>query len=105
MFKLFFANLKMTFRDKQAIFWSLLFPVMFIIIFGLFNFESIGDSKYIVIDRAMTELSEQFVEGFGEIEFLKREEFSGTVDEARELLKQGDIACHPGKFQHAGTVS
>ena len=91
MFKLFFANLKMTFRDKQAIFWSLLFPVMFIIIFGLFNFESIGDSKYIVIDRAMTELSEQFVEGFSEIEFLKREEFSGTVDEARELLKQGDI--------------
>jgi len=45
MFKLLWSNIKMTFRDKQAIFWSLFFPMMFIIIFGLFDFSKMGDAK------------------------------------------------------------
>lgn len=91
MWKLFFANLKMTLRDKQAIFWSLAFPLMFIIIFGLFDFESIGDAKYVVIDNAKSGLSTQALDGFAEIDFLKRENFSGTLDEARDQLQAGDI--------------
>lgn len=36
MLNLFIANLKMLIRNKQALFWSLMFPLMFTAIFGLF---------------------------------------------------------------------
>ncbi|TSC92321.1 MAG: antibiotic transport system permease protein [Candidatus Berkelbacteria bacterium Licking1014_85] len=36
MIKLFFANLKMLVRNRQASFWMIMFPLMFTIIFGLF---------------------------------------------------------------------
>ncbi|MFH1235864.1 MAG: ABC transporter permease [Parcubacteria group bacterium] len=91
MWRLFWANIKMTFRDKQAIFWSLVFPLMFIIIFGLFNFERMGDAKYIALDNAQTDTSSQFLEGFTKIEFLKRQEFTGTLDEAKTQLTDGGI--------------
>lgn len=90
MLKLLIANIKMTFRDKQAIFWTLVFPLMFIIIFGLFNFENMGDAKYVVIDNAHSPLSEEFLQGFEKIEFFKRQN-NGTLDEALKLLKAGDI--------------
>ncbi|MBI5037540.1 MAG: ABC transporter permease [Candidatus Kerfeldbacteria bacterium] len=91
LWKLLWYNIKMTYRDKQAIFWSLVFPLMFIIIFGLFDFERMGDAKYIAIDNAQSPIATQFLDGFNQIEFLKRQEFSGTLDEARVQLTEGEI--------------
>ena len=91
MFKLSVAILKMTYRNKQALFWSFAFPLMFIIIFGLFNFDKMGTGSYIAIDNAHSELSNQLLEGLGKIEFLKRVTVnSSTVDEALNSLKKGD---------------
>ncbi|MFC1687256.1 ABC transporter permease [Patescibacteria group bacterium] len=91
MLKLLLANIKMTFRDKQAIFWSLVFPLMFIVIFGLFDFTKMGDSKYIIFDRADTEMSKQFQQGLDEIEFIKKQDTPESLDSAKEQLKDGDI--------------
>lgn len=38
MKKLFIASIKMLYRDKQALFWALAFPVIFTVVFGLFDF-------------------------------------------------------------------
>ncbi len=91
MFKLLIANIKMTFRDKQAIFWSLLFPLMFIIIFGLFDFERMGDTKYILFDNAESELSQHLQEGFDELEFLQKQDTPESLDRAKEILTDGDV--------------
>ncbi|MBU0598232.1 ABC transporter permease [Patescibacteria group bacterium] len=91
MFKLLIANIKMTFRDKQAIFWSLVFPLMFIIIFGLFDFTKMGDSKYVIFDQAQTELSASFQQGLDEIEFLKKQDTPSSLDEAKQQMTDGDI--------------
>ncbi|MFA5134981.1 MAG: ABC transporter permease [Patescibacteria group bacterium] len=91
MLKLFVANIKMTFRDKQAIFWSLLFPLMFIVIFGLFDFERMGDMKYILFDHAESELSASFQAGFDKLEFLKKQDAPETLDAAKQQLADGDI--------------
>lgn len=91
MLKLFIANLKMTFRDKQAIFWTLVFPVMFIVIFGLFNFDNIGSSKIVLIDRAKTVESQQFKDGLSKVQFLKINEDIKSEEEARQQLKDGKI--------------
>lgn len=82
----------MTYRNKQALFWSFAFPLMFIIIFGLFNFDKMGTGSYVAIDNAHSELSNQLLEGLGKIEFLERvtDNYS-TTDEALDLLKKGDV--------------
>jgi len=92
MFQLLIANLKMTFRDKQALFWTLLFPTMFIIIFGLFNFESIGSNQIAVIDKANSKISENFISGLEEIEFfaIKNNQYQET-EKAKTALEEGDL--------------
>jgi len=91
MWKLVWANIKMTIRDKQAVFWSLIFPLMFIVIFGLFDFEKMGDAKYIVYDNADSEISRQFIDGFEKIDFLKKQEGGISLNEAKTELKDGNI--------------
>jgi ABC-2 type transport system permease protein len=36
--KLFWSSLRLIYRDKQALFWALAFPVIFAVVFGLFDF-------------------------------------------------------------------
>jgi ABC-2 type transport system permease protein len=92
MFKLFIAIIKMTYRNKQALFWSFAFPLMFIIIFGLFDFSKMGNASYLVVDQANSALSNDFLSGLSEIEFLKRvTNNSSTVDDALASLKKGDV--------------
>jgi ABC-2 type transport system permease protein len=37
--KLFDASIKMIYRDRQVLFWALVFPIIFATVFGLFGFE------------------------------------------------------------------
>ena len=39
MIKLFDASVKMIYRDRQVLFWALVFPIIFAAVFGLFGFE------------------------------------------------------------------
>jgi ABC-2 type transport system permease protein len=92
MWKLFVAILKMTYRNKQALFWSFAFPLMFIIIFGLFDFTKMGNASYVAVDQANSALSAQFLDGLGQIDFLKRvTDHSATVEDALASLRKGDI--------------
>lgn len=91
IFKLLWSNIKMTFRDKQAIFWSFVFPLMFIVIFGLFDFNKMGTTKYVVIDHAGSDASRQFQSGLDAISMFKKQPTPASFDEAKKLLKAGDI--------------
>ena len=58
MFKLFAADLKMLVRNRQLIFWSFAFPLIFTFIFGFFNSGhgvSIGAVLY--VDKAHSSIS------------------------------------------------
>ena len=39
MTKLFAASVKMIYRDRQVLFWAVVFPIIFATVFGLFGFE------------------------------------------------------------------
>lgn len=84
------ANLKMNLRNKQALFWRLVFPLIFITIFGLFNLDSFASSKMVVIDRADNDISHKIVDAFKKIDFLKIENQS-DLDSAKAKLKQNEI--------------
>ena len=71
MLSLFMANLKMLVRNREALFWALVFPILFIVVLGLFDMESMGTARVAVVDRSENTLSQQLVESLGEFDFLE----------------------------------
>lgn len=51
MTKLFVSTIKQLFRDTEAVFWSLVFPALFIIIFSFFTFGDSINSRVVLIDQ------------------------------------------------------
>lgn len=84
------SDLKMIFRNRQALFWALAFPIMFTIIFGLFDFESLGETTIAVYgeDPARRAAVE---EGLRRSEVFTFEEEYRTVGEARAALRDGEL--------------
>ena len=56
------ASLKMYYRNRQAIFWTLVLPLMFIVIFGLLNFGAFSTVNMGLVDEADTPASEILTE-------------------------------------------
>jgi ABC-2 type transport system permease protein len=89
--KLFFCDFKTYLRDKQALFWTIFFPVMFVFLFGLFNFEKMGTSHMAVIDQAKSDESSKFIKGLKKVEILKIHQDEEDVTRAKEKLERGDL--------------
>ncbi len=87
---LIFANLKMLVRDRQATFWILAFPLIFVVIFGLFQVGAPSTSDLGVIDHAQDSLSRQLVENLRQVEQFQVQEFQDE-ERARRSLEDGDL--------------
>lgn len=87
--KVFFYNLKITLRQKEALFWLFLFPVLLMVILG-FVFGSSGDIKLKIglVDLDGSPVSEAIVEAFDGIDAISVEK--GAEEEERASLKDGD---------------
>ena len=70
LFHLFIANVKMTYRNRQALFWALAFPLIFLVIFGLFNFDQPPSAGLTIVDHAEDEVSQGLIREFEQIEFF-----------------------------------
>lgn len=88
--KLFLSNLKMLFRDRQSLFWSLVFPLLFLVIFGLFNFDAPASFDVAVIDEAKNESSAEVREQIFSLEIFTESEATSR-DEATQLIKDGEL--------------
>lgn len=51
------AELKMFFRDRAALFWSLAFPTVMMVVFGLFDFGSFAPPAVGIVDNARNQAS------------------------------------------------
>jgi ABC-2 type transport system permease protein len=63
MGKLTVASVKMLYRDKQALFWAMAFPVIFTVVFGLFDFSQEPEVDIAVVRSADTPASREIVRG------------------------------------------
>lgn len=88
--QLLWADIKQQFRNKQAIFWRFVFPVIFIIVFGLFNLDSFATSKMVVVDYAKTDISQKIIDGFSKVDFIKIEK-QEDLEASKAKLKKSDI--------------
>ncbi|MBI4299511.1 MAG: ABC transporter permease [Chloroflexi bacterium] len=84
------ANLKMTIRNRQALFWALAFPLIFVAIFGLFDMDKPPTTTIHIVDYAQDDLSRGLVQNLSQIQTFKvAEKWDET--QARKKLKNGDI--------------
>lgn len=91
LYHLTLANLKMIIRDRQAVFWALAFPLIFVIVFGLF-FRDVGSSVTLaVIDRAQDDLSARLVDSLAQADGVSIERHSDE-SAARQAIADGDLA-------------
>ena len=85
------ASLKMIVRNRQALFWALVFPFIFVVIFALLG--SLGDTETTigVIDHANDSLSMQLV---GNLQAVEGFEVDLRDDEpgARQEVRDGDLS-------------
>ncbi len=85
------ANLKMIVRNRQALFWALAFPLIFVVIFGLFFG---GDERRTitihVVDYAQDPLSQGLVRSLGDVETFEVREREDEAH-ARRDLRNGDL--------------
>jgi len=85
------ANLKMMSRNRQGIFWALFFPLLLVVVFGLFDFNGVGAADVVVIDQSGGPRSELLRERLEGIAFLEIEYIDISPDEAWNKVADGDL--------------
>jgi ABC-2 type transport system permease protein len=85
---LFVASLKMYFRNRTAIFFSLFFPMVFITVFGLIFKNNGASFKIDVTYQSKTELTAHLKEVLAKVPAFKIKEVS--ADQAAQDLDKGD---------------
>jgi ABC-2 type transport system permease protein len=66
--KLFDASVKMIYRDRQVLFWALVFPIIFATVFGLFGFEDAPEVEIQLNGDRMSPLYQAIDEGLSKID-------------------------------------
>lgn len=91
--KLFISDIKMLIRNRQALFWSLAFPLMFTIIFGFFFGKGASlTGKVILINQANTEIADNLERALTDSEVMKIVKSDDLAD-SRDSLKKGEITA------------
>lgn len=91
MLKLFWADLKMLFRNKQASFWALMFPLMFTVIFGLFFGKNATNGNVIIINNSKSEIAKTIETTITDSKLFTINTSEKNVDSAREMVKKGKV--------------
>src|ERR1041385_2279293 len=83
------ANLKSFTRDRAALFWTLAFPVVFVILFG--TIFSGGDAQYTLawVDQDGSQTAAALREAFSSNAPVKLTD--GTLEESRARMQSGDV--------------
>jgi len=90
LMKLTISVIKMHFRDKGAVIWTLLFPFIIILIFGLLDFNNAESAK---IGFVYNEKSKEYVTSIKEVlsQIGNRYKFEeGNLDEEKKALAEDD---------------
>jgi ABC-2 type transport system permease protein len=94
------ASMKMWFRDRQALFWSLFLPLMLMVIFGVLNFGSLGRIDLGIVDHADNAESQGLAAVLEGIEAFNISQ-GGTEASEDLALADGDrdlVVIVPGDF-------
>lgn len=83
------ASLKMFFRQREAIIWTMMLPVLMIVIFGFVRFDSLGHLEMGVVNEAGP-AAEQFIKSLADVKTV--DVHNGTKENELDLLQKGERA-------------
>ena len=89
-------------RDRTALFFGFLFPLLFMGLFGILNFGSFGHVTLGIVDNANNAQSQAFIDGLKKIETIQLH--TGTDDVEQAALRKGDrdmVMVIPADFRIA----
>lgn len=93
MLKLLWADLKMILRNRQALFWSLMFPLLFTVIFGLFFGSSNSMSGTIaIVNQSQAPLAISITDGIKKQNIFNIQE-TQDLNHAKDDLKNNKISA------------
>ncbi len=78
-------------RDKVALFFTFLFPLMFLLVFGSIFGNSDMNFDIVLIDDAKNKFSKQFVEQASKDDVFKINAKLSSLDKAKESMSRGEI--------------
>ena len=70
MFALTKANLKIMIRNRHTTFWALLFPLMLVVVFGIFRFDTADSASIAIYEDTNTPTGTAITEAISELAFL-----------------------------------
>ena len=89
------ANLKMMARNRQGLFWALIFPLLLVVVFGLFDFKGVTPTGLAVADFSAGPKAEVLRERLNGIAFLEPEDLAidgpFPLEDAYRRLTDGDL--------------
>jgi ABC-2 type transport system permease protein len=93
------ASLKMFFREKEAVFWTLFLPLFMILLFGFVKFDQLGTIQIGIVDESGGKLS-GMLSTLSSIKTVKLH--TGPGDTERKALEKGErdlVLLIPEDFQ------
>ena len=100
-------DVKRLFRDKVAIFFVFLFPLIFLLIFGsVFNNDTSVSFKVGVLNESKSEFAKQFEKQISTNKVFDVDEEVTSLDAAKEKMNRGQIDATiilPSSFGNVGT--
>ncbi len=88
----FTINMRRLFRDRTALFFTFLFPLIFLFVFGgIFGKNSGTSFNVAIINRSHSQFSEQFVKSAKSQKILKVDTSVTTLSEANEKMGRGEL--------------
>ena len=96
MLALLLANLKIMVRDRQALFWALFFPLILVVVFGVFELDGIRSADLAIVDEADTVRSRELRSNLigmisNEIDYLRIDTRYSSRERAQAALEDGDL--------------
>ena len=83
---------KRFFRDRLALFFTIIFPLIFLFVFGgIFGKQSSVSFKIALINQSGSDFSKQYVEQAHKDKIFKIDEKIDSLDKANEKMKRGEI--------------
>ncbi len=92
MLKLFIADIKMMLRNRQALFWAFMFPLMFTFIFGFFFGKNTSVGTVDLIDKSSSPIARGFDQAFKDSGLFKVNQ-TDNLEESKAKVEKGKISA------------
>lgn len=87
----FVVNIKRLFRDKTALFFTFMFPLIFLLVFGYANKNSGVSFNVAVLNDSKSPVAAQTADNIKHIKVFKLDKQVTTMNEAKEKMKRSQL--------------